>query len=224
MAYDTLYIDIAQKTEGKLEYAHKLISNLYEKNKQLEKNYSKLLGQKKQYKLVAILFFLILLCGTGIYYFSTKVDEQTEKLSELNKDIKDKTKKNLTLTEQLTRRDNEIASLEERKDHLENRVNTLKKQIAEDKLKMAVLEERKADLELKVNTLEKDIIDLKGQLPQKYKVMVNFANGYMYASGKYESIKYGFEKGDIVKVYTITNGYGLTVAGWVKMRDLSKIY
>jgi peptidoglycan hydrolase CwlO-like protein len=78
------------------------------------------------------------------------------------------------------------------------------------------------NLKNQLNSKENAIANLKSQLPQIYKVIVNQAYCYKLCAGRYVYIDCIYNRDSVINIYATQQGYGLTYSGWVKLSDLEK--
>jgi len=108
-------------------------------------------------------------------------------------------------------------------DDLQNSFNNAKKQITNltnqnNKQQTEITNQKGQN-----NKQQTEITNLKELVPQKYRVTANRAKlYYKNCDKKNVHIDCIYHSGNIVNIYVIENGYGLSISGWIIMSDLTK--
>ncbi|GEM_PF-1240869 len=80
-------IHFTKNEDGNAGYVDMVVSRLYDENRKLKKEYSRLKSQKKQYKIVVLLLVLLFVFGGGLYLLNTYVHEQNITIEQKNDTI-----------------------------------------------------------------------------------------------------------------------------------------
>ena len=225
--YDIVHIANNEKSLSELERTHKMLSELYAEKQNLDTKYSKLVSQKKQYKVVLLLCLVVIGCAIGLFTFNSnlknrdsqikdlknQVQNQETDIENLNANIADLQIKNNTLT-------NEKSKLTNEKSKLTNDLQTMKSE--RDNLYSEV-----SRLESRNRRLQSDVDEYKKYKPTIYKATTTAwyyytTNCKSPSSENCQETRCYTNIGYTVNVYKIVNGYGLTEYGWAKMSDWTK--
>lgn len=249
--YDCVNILNNEKTMSELEKTHFILSKLYTEKQELQGKYNKLLAQKKQYKAVLFLCFIVIGCAVALFIFNKNLqgkDSQIKNLTEektrlnseidnLNQNIANLKEKNTKLTNELTDLSNknknlsadlqnvitERDNLEQQKNNIESRLNAKNRECNELYSNNYSLQKDKERLERDNKSLKADNSDLKKNQPVWYKVTSKADYYYKYrCDDSYKETNCYSPVGQAVKVYYVSNGYGLTDTGWLPMYKLTK--
>lgn len=115
---NVVHIYSSDNANSSLNYVEQTVSSLYKENSQLKADYSKLQSQKRQYRNVLFLLFVILACSLGLYYFYNDANDKAEHIRQLEKTI---TKKNAAIEE----RDHSISELQNSINDLHDKIGTI---------------------------------------------------------------------------------------------------
>jgi DNA repair exonuclease SbcCD ATPase subunit len=113
--YDTVHIANNEKSLSELERTHKMLTELYAEKQELDAKHKKLLGQKKQYKVVVFLCLIVIVAT--IIFFST-LNQRDETIRNLNSDVEQRDSK-------ISRLNNNVAELEVKNNTLESEKSRL---------------------------------------------------------------------------------------------------
>jgi|GEM_PF-1985409 hypothetical protein len=230
--YDSVYLLNKEKSDSELERVYKMYAQVSLEKQELSDNYNQLLGQKKQYKIVTILFLLLIAAGMGLYTFNSNLEEREYKISSLNNDleignntinslndsIKDLNLKKKQLFEEKMKLFSNLMQIEEQKNNL----------FEENELLINKVEELENDnnrLLSRISNLNYDISYWKNKASTpsyNYYTTINKAEIYykVCAKDEYTSASCHYKKNATITVYKIVGGYGLTDVGYVRMSDL----
>lgn len=204
--YDRVLILSDEKSESELDRIHKMLSELYTEKQHLNKEYKKLLWQKKQFKSVIFLCIAIIGCISGLVVFNRNLQSKENKLKSLETELKDKeiaisnqlskianlqiegSKKRDTISSQFLKIDlledtlsllkDEVYSLNET---IKAKSETVDREIAD----IRTLNSRISALNLENNSLKRDSRDLTSQYNKLNLEMLNAKNSI---SQKYKVI------------------------------------
>lgn len=249
--YDVVHIINSEKSSSELEKVHARLTNLYHEKQTLEKKYSKLSSQKKQYKLVAFLSLIVIGCIGGLLLFTKNLQSKDSLIVSQRQEISSKSQELLALTSNYDELKQRQITLGENNRVIKCENDTLHSKVAElqlfnndfvvanEQLNTELLNKnsRISDLESQINSyrsenydlenrnrqLSSDVENYKRYVPKSYYVNSDAQYYYQYRCNQsYEKTNCYTSAGNYVKVYTISNGYGLTENGWVGMYNLSK--
>jgi formylglycine-generating enzyme required for sulfatase activity len=86
--YDCVHITNSEKSLSELERTQKQLTNLYAEKEELATNYRKLTAQKKQYKAVLFLFFIVIGCTIGLFTSNNDLKDRDDQISTLTDSVK----------------------------------------------------------------------------------------------------------------------------------------
>lgn len=227
--YTRLHITNTEKVHTELERAQKMLVELFAEKQEINKKYLKLQSQKKQYKVVLILSFLIIGCIAGLVIYYKSLQSADSKIESLETELKvrNSTISTQNSTIQLLRSTQNImkGDISRLNDSLNNTISILDNKLLEiDELNYEL-----STLNLENTSLRHNITELKNKnkilasinYVQKYKVIVPKAYCYRLC-GEYRINDCYYSSGSIVEVYAQRDGYGLTIGGYLKMSELQK--
>lgn len=198
---------------------NKEINQLQDTIIQQDNTISDLKKQRNNFRLVLCLLSFIII-GTFFFYLfahnkSKIIEDQTDKIENLNSDVKSIETRIQTLKHNVVNLEKEIEKANSAIANLRE-INDL----VTDSLRET--EEKLRDSEILIEEKNKNIADLKAKLPQKYKT--RHVNQYLYnkCKGYTKTDCYWSDKGAKVTIYLKEDGYGLTEYGWIPMSSLEE--
>ena len=78
--FEVVHIANNEKSLSELERTQKLLTDLYAEKQELDKKYRKLVAQKKQYKVVALLCFVVIVCAAGLFIFNRNLQNKDKQI------------------------------------------------------------------------------------------------------------------------------------------------
>jgi predicted nucleic acid-binding Zn-ribbon protein len=236
--YDCVHVSSIEKSDSELERIHKMLDDLYTENQDLNKKYQKLRGQKKQYKVVMLLSLLVLAAMIGLFAFNSSLKSRDSQINGLNKDLNIKKttithlQTNITdLQITQTHLNSEISKLNDTVQLKEDTINEQTTEIEDLNYVIETLNSRVESKNIEISNLQdrnrqlssdKDLLQKQTQTP-RYKVIASQAYCYRLCANTYTKNDCYYSSGAILDVYIQRDGYGLTIGGYIKMSDLSKI-
>ena len=138
--YDVVHIANNEKSLSELERTHKMLTELYAEKQELNEKYRKLVAQKKQYKVVLFLCFVVFI--GAIVFVSTlnnrdekikdlnfEVDYQSDKIENLNIAVADLTDKNDILISEKSQLQSDLQTMTNKYDNLYSENSYLKSDV-----------------------------------------------------------------------------------------------
>lgn len=167
--------------------------NLVKQNAELTKKNEEIKKQKKQYEVVGFLCIILIGCIIGLLAFNGSLQSKDNKIQSLNAELKDKIDSISMLTNTQLQLNRKVSSLNN------------------------IIEQKNSV----INTQTQEIENYRLNTPRTYEVM-SVANYYYRAQcgTSYELANCYSSAGNIISVYTIENGFGLTTNGWIDMDKL----
>jgi len=247
--YDTVHIANNEKSLSEPERIHKMLTDLYAENQTLDTKYKKLLGQKKQYKIVISLCLVVIACILGLVIFNKNLQSRDSAIQSLKTDVSEKNRvisrqiSNITqlqvVQQRLTKEISNLAdtinqnntvngektvensNLISENNKLKNNITTLLSDLRAQKNQNQLNQIDLNSLIKENKTMQSELSALRNQAPDLYQVTSKA--DYYYKNKKNELTKTNASASSgSVKVHKIENGYGLTDNGWVNMSNLSK--
>ena len=114
-----------------------------------------------------------------------------------------------TVHQESEEKSNTIRTLQKKSENLGSENETNKEQVS-------TLITENENLKTEINTL-------KTQIPVNYKVISDGAECYSRCAGDYFETNCRYSNGTTIQIYTQKEGYGLAMAGWVKMSNLEEV-
>lgn len=225
--FDIVHVTNNEKSLSELERTQKLLTDLYAEKEILSKKYNKLLSQKKQYKVVLFLCFILIGCAIGLFTFNENLKSKDSTIINLQSNIAD-------MNDTISSKQSEISDLHYNCQNLKNEMNGLNETIItrdntikEYKYEIQSLNETNNYLSSQINDLKDDFKMAKrstsNNCAEKYEVYASSgtkAYCYYLSGGSYHEANCYYSDHDIVYVYLKRDGYGLTSDGYVRMKDL----
>jgi hypothetical protein len=224
--HDIVHITNDEKSVSELERTQKMLSDLYSKHQQLELEYRKVLNQKRNFKLVAVLSLIVIGCAVGFWLLNNLLNDKNLTINDLRSDV---ASKNRTITE-----------YEIQNDSLGQKIFNLNQVVKRKNDSIALIKSEKEDLNNDLSYCKEEVLALKAEnLVLSKKISSSSSSSSyetyeVYASGSNKAYTYyqcgsNYIKTDCyysdyqkVTVYLKKDGYALTQGGYVRLIDLRK--
>lgn len=222
--YDEVVITNGTKKASALEQIQKKYTQLYREKKELDGEYAKLLRQKKQYRAIFFLCLLLIACGIGLFIFNDNLKSRDSMIHGLTDDLWEKRETIDSLSQQNIYLTSEQEKLKNANSNMSEQLRKIKEQ-KEDLIRYSdslyreytLLEEEKERVERSYKEYSR---------PENcytlYKVIAEEAYCYTKCGDNYNKQNCVYRYNQLVRVYIVTDGYGLTLGGYVKMSDLKR--
>lgn len=223
--YGIVNITNDEKSVSELERTQKMLSDMYSKHQKLEAEYKKVLNQKRNFKLVAVLSLIVIGCAVGFFLLNNLLNDKDLRIRELkstinsnNKTIVEYEKQNDSLTLKINQYKNDISKLN-------RNVKRKTDSIAQIQSELNELSEDLSYCQNQVRVLRSENLSLGKPSYETYEVYASGVDkAYCYYPCGKDYIKtdcyfYDFQK---VTVYYKKDGYALTTGGYLRMVDLRK--
>lgn len=224
--HDIVHITNNEKSVSELERTQKMLSDLYSKHQQLESEYRKVLNQKKNFKLVAVLSLIVIGCAVGFWLLNNLLNDKNLTISDLRYNI---ASKNRTIAEYKIQNDSfakKISILDQlvkSKDESIAQINSEKKELYND---LSYCQEEVLALRAENLVLSKK--NSSSSSSSSYETYEVYASGsnkafcYYQCGSNYIKTDCYFSDYQKVTVYLKKDGYALTQGGYVRLIDLRK--
>jgi len=233
--YEGFTISDFDQTDSEITRVHQELRNLFEEKQKITLQYKKLLGQKKQYKLVGLLATGVFIAVVAILVFKSDIQKANNKISNLESTLNNKeltiSEQKEKISEQLSRINNYTSNIRE----LQNEKTTLQAKMSIKSDSLIILKNKYNQLASDYSNLEYNadyykrqynsqasiISELRQYKPVQYRT--RYSNTYFYTScgGKYEKTScYYPSQGTRVSVYLTKDGYALTSLGFLRLSEL----
>ena len=224
--HDIVHITNDEKSVSELERTQKMLSDLYSKHQQLELEYRKVLNQKRNFKLVAVLSLIVIGCAVGFWLLNNLLNDKNLTINDLRSDV---ASKNRTITE-----------YEIQNDSLGQKIFNLNQVVIRKNDSIALIKSEKEDLNNDLSYYKEEVLALRAEnlaLSKKnssssssssYETYEVYASGsnkafcYYQCGSNYIKTDCYFSDYQKVTVYFKKDGYALTQGGYVRLIDLRK--
>lgn len=224
--HDIVHITNDEKSVSELERTQKMLSDLYSKHQQLELEYRKVLNQKRNFKLVAVLSLIVIGCAIGFWLLNNLLNDKNLTINDLRSDV---ASKNRTITE-----------YEIQNDSLGQKIFNLNQVVKRKNDSIALIKSEKEDLNNDLSYYKEEVLALRAEnlaLSKKnssssssssYETYEVYASGsnkafcYYQCGSNYIKTDCYFSDYQKVTVYFKKDGYALTQGGYVRLIDLRK--
>ncbi len=234
--FDCVYISNNEKSNSELDRIHKMLSDLYAEKHVLSTKYAKLLGQKKQYKVVLFLAIAVLGCILGLVLFNKSLISKDGKIHSLENEVTVKKSTITALQSNIEKLQISQLRLNRNIEELNDSVNQ-KNIIIDEKItaiqslsytdsslnsQNSSLLYEVEDLKSQNERLSSEIASLKYSSSKSYRVIVSKAYCFRQCGGNYYQNDCYYSSDAIIDVFIQRDGYGLTAGGYLKMNELQK--
>ena len=150
------YITISNdNTNGDLDYVENMIQKLYTENVQIKKEYAQLNKKKKQYKAVATLFIIVVLCCIGLLFFYREVAGKTHYIQKLENEISIKRDSLLFQNNEISRLVNDLSSANNHLSFVKRELSSVKREVSSIKEELSEYKNKVGEhLPLVINYIE----------------------------------------------------------------------
>lgn len=229
-AYEGFTISDFDHSDSEITRVHQELRNLFDEKQKINVQYKKILGQKKQYKLVGILSVAVFGALIAILVFNNDIQRANNKINDLESAVEYKNSEISEQRAQISSYQTDVRNLRHEKTNLQASLS-----ISRDSLKN--LNKKYEQLSYDYSSAESDANYYKRQYDsrsseiaelRKYKPMsyrTRYANTYLYSQcgGKYEKLSCYYQfSNSYVTVYLVQDGYALTPGGYLRLSDLIK--
>jgi hypothetical protein len=230
LSYEGFTISDFDHSDSEITRVHQELRNLFDEKQKINFEYKKLLGQKKQYKLVGILSFAVFGALIAILVFNNDIQRANEKIKDLERTVEYKNDKISQQTSQINSYQSEIRNLRKDKTNLQSSLSISRDSLKNLNNKYNKLSSDYSSAEWDANYYKRqydsrtsEIAELRKYKPVSYRT--RYANTYLYSQcgGKYEKLSCYYQYANSnVTVYLVQDGYALTPAGYLRLSDLIK--
>lgn len=231
--HEVVHLVNDEKSVSELERTQKMLSDMYSKHQKLEAEYKKVLNQKKNFKLVAVLSLIVIACAVGFMLLYNLLNVRDSTINNLRSDIASKNEiiveyktENNTLLEEVDRYKNKISMLNQsvtRKNDSIARLKSERNELSDD---LSFCQDQVLSLRAENLSLSKKSSTSSGY--SSYETYEVYASGgnkaycYYQCGSDYIKTDCYFSDFQKVTVYLKKDGYALTSGGYLRMKDIRK--
>lgn len=231
--HEVVHLVNDEKSVSELERTQKMLSDMYSKHQKLEAEYKKVLNQKRNFKLVAVLSLIVIACAVGFMLLYNLLNVRDSTINNLRSDIASKNEiiveyktENNTLLEEVDRYKNKISMLNQsvtRKNDSIARLKSERNELSDD---LSFCQDQVLSLRAENLSLSKKSSTSSGY--SSYETYEVYASGgnkaycYYQCGSDYIKTDCYFSDFQKVTVYLKKDGYALTSGGYLRMKDIRK--
>lgn len=232
LKYDIVHVTNNAKSVSELELMQRMLSDMYSKHQKLEAEYKKVLNQKRNFKLVAVLSLIVISCAVGFFLLYDLLNVRDSTIKDLKVEIASKNEavveckmQNNSLSEQVSQYKKVIVELNQnvkRKNDSIARILSENREFSDDLL---FCQDQVLSLRAENLALSKKGSSTSGNTYETYEVYASGGDkAYCYYLCGTNYIKTDCYYSDFQKVtvYLKKDGYALTPGGYVRMMDIRK--
>jgi predicted nuclease with TOPRIM domain len=202
--YDIIYITKTEQSDSEFDRINKQLSKLYSEKQDLNLKYIKLQAQKKNYKIVLLLCFLVIACILILTFLNKTLQNKDSRINSLNLELTQKKdtitnlhknfivlknaqqeveEKNLYLTTEIERKNSTITEKESYIQELADKIEVLNDEISSQEKSINTYEAENEKLKTNKSQLEKQV----NQLSVFPLIIKSIKVGNMYSDGRIET-------------------------------------
>ena len=231
--HDVIHLLNNEKSVSELERTQRMLSEMYSKHQKLEADYKKVLNQKRNFKLVAVLSLIIIACTVGFFLLYNLLNVRDSTINDLRADITSKNEtifeyetQNKSLSEQVSQHKKDISKLHQKLERKNDSIEQIMSENRELSNNLSFCQDQVLSLRAENLSLSKKCSTSSGSSSyETYEVYASGGNkAYCYYQCGNNYIKTDCYYSDFQKVtvYLKRDGYALTQGGYVKMMDIRK--